>query len=527
MAPPAADDDDGAMAASAAGRFTETGLDEPLVRGSVNHERSSVESQRRSSQLDRRSSRLSAHDRASLVTHGDWQTFLWDSFALMFGGTQLGYAMGQIGWAWGSAWLAFSAYSTWLSGHLIADMVVRTGAGSFPELGDAAWGARGRWLVVALQWSGYYLGAVAQIAYMGASWDQTFRGQAWAAGVCQSQWMGVTALCLWPFMMVPSFTAFQGLALFSSLAAVFLTLVYLGQIAAFGAYAAGGGPCYDQWTTVTMLTNVCNMAFTFSGHGTFPEQIRELKNPRADFARAFDLLYAGAIPFYALCALVAFWAFGNANSAVYIENLRLDAYVHVALYATLVAMFPVIVLGIVVLLLQVELPLGVLPRDTLVNTSDAHETSRAAAAVRCVPPVVFRLVFRTLFLASMLFFAEMLIGAGLAFFANIAGALGLCATTYWLPYLLYFQLYGDELSRGRKLNFAVNLVGGLVISGTGTYYNVKDLFEGSFHMFKEESCTEGAYFWGNDMWDADLANTTLAYQTLVVGCCEQGLTCGN
>ena len=129
-------------------------------------------------------------------------------------------------------------------------MVVRTGAGSFPELGDAAWGARGRWLVVALQWSGYYLGAVAQIAYMGASWDQTFRGQAWAAGVCQSQWMGVTALCLWPFMMVPSFTAFQGLALFSSLAAVFLTLVYLGQIAAFGAYAAGGGPCYDQWTTV-------------------------------------------------------------------------------------------------------------------------------------------------------------------------------------------------------------------------------------------------------------------------------------
>ena len=125
---------------------------------------------------------------------------------------------------------------------------------------------------------------------------------------------------------------------------------------------------------------------------------------------------------------------------------------HVALYATLVAMFPVIVLGIVVLLLQVELPLGVLPRDTLVNTSDAHETSRAAAAVRCVPPVVFRLVFRTLFLASMLFFAEMLIGAGLAFFANIAGALGLCATTYWLPYLLYFLL-GETLHQMRPTAF--------------------------------------------------------------------------
>ena len=66
---PAAGDDDGAIA-SLEGRFTETGLDEPLVRGSVNPERSSVESQRRSSQLDRRSSRLSAHDRASRVGLG-------------------------------------------------------------------------------------------------------------------------------------------------------------------------------------------------------------------------------------------------------------------------------------------------------------------------------------------------------------------------------------------------------------------------------------------------------------------------
>ena len=105
----------------------------------------------------------------------------------------------------------------------------------------------------------------------------------------------------------------------------------------------------------------------------------------------------------------------------------------------------------VVLLLQVELPLGILPHDWFVNTSDAHLASKAAAAVKLMPPVLFRFLFRTAFLASMLFSAELLVGAGLAFFANIAGALGLCATTYWLPYLIYYKLYGHEMSFRRKV----------------------------------------------------------------------------
>ena len=33
-----------------------------------------------------------------------------------------------------------------------------------------------------------------------------------------------------------------------------------------------------------MLANVANIAFTFSGHGTFPEQIREMREPR-DFGK--------------------------------------------------------------------------------------------------------------------------------------------------------------------------------------------------------------------------------------------------
>ena len=55
----------------------------------------------------------------------------------------------------------------------------------------------------------------------------------------------------------------------------------------------GSVPCYDSYTWSGMLAAVANMAYTFSGHGTYPEQIRELTKP-ADFGKGFNLLYAAA-----------------------------------------------------------------------------------------------------------------------------------------------------------------------------------------------------------------------------------------
>ena len=74
---------------------------------------------------------------------------------------------------------------------------------------------------------------------------------------------------------------------------------------------------------------------------------------------------------------------------------------------------------------------------------------------------------------------------------------------------------------------AVNALGGIFISVTGIYYALKDLSSsGQFLIFHEESCKEGSYFWGNDMWDHPVPNTSLAYTTLVEGCCNAMETCG-
>ena len=142
-----------------------------------------------------------------------------------------------------------------------------TGAGSYPELGEAIFGRGGAVLVEIFQWSGYYLTGVVQIAFTGAAWDQTFRNWAWARPICTDQWMLITTAVLLPLMQVPSFTQFGKLALLASIVTLYATGVYLGQILDKGQYRAGHGavpgvsiPCYDQWTSASMLASKLNAA---------------------------------------------------------------------------------------------------------------------------------------------------------------------------------------------------------------------------------------------------------------------------
>jgi len=450
------------------------------------------------------------------------------------------------------------------------------------QVGRAVLGRPGEILVEIMQWCGYYLTGVVQIAFMGATWDQTFRSMAWSKPICTDQWMLITAAVLLPVIQVPSFTQFGRIALLASIITLYSTAVYLGQILHHGQYVGGRDtipgvsiPCYDQWSYSTMLASISNMAFTFGGHGTFPEQIREMRDPN-HFHYAFNILYGLAVPFYAGCAVLAFWAFGNMNSAVNTENLADGIWLHAAQFATLATGFINVVLGQVVLMLKVELPLGVLPTDTWHSTSEAHLDSSAAAALHKlhVPPLLFRLVFRSLYLGSLLLIAEALVGAGLAVYVNIAGSLGLAAMTYWLPYAFYLarewqqrrpapppppsltphppQTHGltsptAALSAARadhppparrkhggvwrarmlSLLFLVNLVGGLFISVMGLYFNGKALATTQMQLFHEVSCKEGSHFWGGQMWDPHLPPNASAYTTLVLGCCANGTGCGS
>ena len=227
------------------------------------------------------------------------------------------------------------------------------------------------------------------------------------------------------------------------------------------------------------MANIANMAFTYGGHGTFPEQVREMKDPN-DFFRGFDILYAIAMPFYTVCALISFWAFGNMNSANYIENLIDNDWVKVGegfntppsqmrtttttksettlltllnhevnLYLSLLSGLPIIVLGQVVILLQLEIPMGILPTDWWVNRSQNEGQLATFLRSTKISPVVIRFFFRTFYIGVLLLLAEMLDDAGLGTIVSIAGAIGLAAMTYWLPFVLALKINWEEVRLGR------------------------------------------------------------------------------
>lgn len=74
---------------------------------------------------------------------------------------------------------------------------------------------------------------------------------------------------------------------------------------------------------------------------------------------------------------------------------------------------------------------------------------------------------------------------------------------------------------------AVNGAFGLAVCGTGVYYSGKSFLQEHVVFFHESSCSEGATFWGNDLWGPALSNSSEAYTEIVVGCCGGGGTCGS
>ena len=61
-------------------------------------------------------------------------------FLYMFGATQIPYAIGQMGWTWGTVFMVTMSVSSYHSGHLLADICVRRRAYSWPAIGFLGFG---------------------------------------------------------------------------------------------------------------------------------------------------------------------------------------------------------------------------------------------------------------------------------------------------------------------------------------------------------------------------------------------------
>ena len=77
------------------------------------------------------------------LRHCTWQQAAFNIFFYMFGASQIPFAMGQMGWSWGMAILTALTVSSWLSGHYLTDICVRTFSYSWPDVARTAFGQAG------------------------------------------------------------------------------------------------------------------------------------------------------------------------------------------------------------------------------------------------------------------------------------------------------------------------------------------------------------------------------------------------
>lgn len=128
-----------------------------------------------------------------------------------------------------------------------------------------------------------------------------------------------------------------------------------------------------------------------------------------------------------------------------------------------------------VVILALELALGLDP------STCCSPSWRGAMA-----PWVGRLVLRTLFLASQVLCAQMLLsgeGDTLIALQGLTGAVGMVAFTYFLPYVFHAILSTEPLSRTRKQWAVLNVLIGLVLMLTGVASSTAELLGSSTGLF--------------------------------------------
>lgn len=233
-----------------------------------------------------------------------------------------------------------------------------------------------------------------------------------------------------------------------------------------------------------------------------------------------QVAYALVVPAYALTGMVGFWAFGNAASANFSENLSDGKWLRCYLWLNAITTVPLVIINQVALFLNLELAIGLEPADVWKASTRNRWFSNT-------PPILVRLMLRGGYIVAMYVAARALVGAGLGPLTDIAGALGICALTYWLPYILHAKLFWDSYTYLQIVFAMLNVAFGFFVAVTGVFFAIRALNRQHAAIFKEDACLEGADFWGNSLWNRNLTPQHHAYKTIVVGCCHHGHTCGD
>lgn len=446
-----------------------------------------------------------------------WGESSWVNFVVVTGAFSADnlaapFAFRLSGWATGLAILAYAAGSTYYSGLLLGRQAVAEGGrASYPRLALVALGKPGFRVTLALQAASYFLLVVVLLVKLAEFMSLGLRHS--GLDLCLPTLVAVASVVVAVLVQVPTFrhvVPIAGVALFVSILRLALVLlqVMLYDMAStcepdygthgldqpssnstgvgggpgatgvgleFAAGTGSGGEGADQsfgqsdptHHAYSFFLALSTFAWLFGGHGMYPEEVREMRNAKADFGKALNWAYVVLLAQY-LLALVPYAVFGSWTSPRLVDNLPDDGITTAVAWLSVAWAAITSVIGCLALCLTVEV--HVLGLSPLVHWTPALAVGDCPGGGFCggMPPWCLRAAHRCAMVGLLLGAALALQDAGLMGIQALMGAFGFGAFTFWLPFLLALRL-----SPRRRALHAALLCLGLLLSAGGVYTAIR------------------------------------------------------
>jgi len=427
------------------------------------------------------------------------------------------------GWICGSIFLAYSSVITLQTGLLLGEICVEhPELDSYPAIAAQCFGTIGKRLGVGvhigqrvgssvahtMQFLAFYLDSAAQCLYVAQYFDQLFPDK-----VCVWQWLLITWAAAIPILQIPTFHESRWFAFVTLVAVLSMVLIFVYETLHVEPWNCEPGPEYDTPDSQSIFLSLSAFAYAFGGHGMYPEEIRELSNPR-DWPKVLGTSYIIVVPMYVLCSVVGYYSYGSFSQANINLNFPDNDGNTVSIIVQLVFTYYCIFVTSLVVMLSLEK-----------SWLKMEPTMGWREVKHGIPAPLVRGVFRTLFVGSQILLCQVLLsgtGDTLLAMQSLAGAIGMSAFTYTLPFMFHWELMGHNWSLCKKSWYLTNIVVGLVIMGGGLWAALSNLKDASTRgMFMSQCHLQYAYsptdprdpcfISGNERRLSQIATTTTIY----------------
>lgn len=393
------------------------------------------------------------------------------------------------GWICGSIFLAYSSVITLQTGLLLGEICIQhPELDSYPAISAQCFGTMGERLGLSLrasqrfgsgiahtmQFLAFYLDSAAQCLYVAQYLDQLMPDT-----VCVWQWLLVTWAAAIPILQIPTFHESRWFAMGTLVAVIFIVATFVYEVVLVKPWACEPGPEYELPTSQDIFLSLSAFAYAFGGHGMYPEEIRELSEPR-EWPKVLATSYTIIVPMYVLCSVVGYYSYGAFSQANINLNFPNNDANILSIVVQLVFTYYCIFVTSLVVMLSLE-------RSWL----RMDPTEGWAQRKHGIPSPIIRGCFRVLFVGSQVLLCQVLLsgtGDTLLAMQSLAGAVGMSAFTYTLPFLFHWELFGETLGPIKKGWYLLNIFVGLVIMGGGLWAAMSDLHDASTGTLFDSAC---------------------------------------